>query len=109
TIDIDKIKKNNVLEGSNSTKAKIDKLITAINDPIICTKLITKAKRPQKMGKLTSKNKQARPVKIPVPKLTRNFTLMKVIKSFSILRKVLIAVCFRFNKVTCNSFWTLMD
>lgn len=106
---MESIKKNKVLDGSNSTNAKILKLIIATNDPIICTKLIIKAKRPQKIGKLTSKNTQTSPVKIPVPKLTKNFTFMKVIRSFSIFKKVLMEVCFRFNKVTCNSFWILID
>ena len=38
TPEIDRIKKNSVLVGSNSTKAKIDSSITDINDPTICTK-----------------------------------------------------------------------
>src|SRR5690606_28370645 len=103
------IKKSNVLVGSSSTKAKIDKLMTEIKEPIICTKLIRKTKNPQKIGKLTSKYTQASPVKTPVPKLTKNLTLINLIKSFSIFRKVLTEVCFCFNMVAFNNFSTLMD
>ena len=57
---IEMIKKARWLPGSNSTKAKIVSIITVINEPIIWIKLITKAKIPQKIGKLTSKEIQAK-------------------------------------------------
>ena len=106
---IERIKKNSVLVGSSSTKAKIDKSMTEINEPTICTKLIRKAKSPQKIGKLTSKNTQANPVNIPVNKLTKNLTLMNVIKSFSIFINAFIDVCFRFKMVLFITLCILID
>src|SRR5690606_11994661 len=101
---IEMIKKNNVLVESNSIKAKIDNSITVIMEPTICTKLIIKAKSPQKIGKLTSKNTQAKPVPIPVAKLIKNLTFINFIRSFSILKKVLTDVCLCFKIVLFNTF-----
>ena len=104
-----RIKKNKVLVVSNSTKAKMESNITVIKEPTIWTKLMTKAKSPQKIGKLTSKNTQAKPVPIPVSKLTNTLTLIKVFKSLSIFMKVLMEVYFSFKSVLFNNFCTLMD
>ena len=49
------IKNNKAPVASSSTKANNDNNTTEITEPIICTKLIAKANRPQKIGKLTSK------------------------------------------------------
>ena len=101
---MERMKKNRVLVGSNSIKAKIDNKITVMMEPTICTKLIINAKSPQKIGKLTSKNTQAKPVPIPVAKLIKNLTLMNLIRSFSILKKVLSEVCLCFKIVLFNTF-----
>ena len=106
---IDSIKKNRVLVGSNSTKAKIERSITEIKEPTIWTKLIANANKPQKIGKLTSKKRHIRPVKIPVSKLTKNFTLINFMRSFSIFINALIEVCFCLRIVLLRSLCTLMD
>ncbi len=98
-----------MLDGSSSTKAKIDNKITEINEPTICTKLMAKANKPQNIGKLTSKNTHINPVNRPVNALTKNFTLINLIRSFSIFIKVLIDVCFRFNNVLLSNLCTLID
>lgn len=61
---------------------------TLMTDPTICRKLIAKANKPQKTGKLTPKPQHASPIPMPVNRLIKNLTLMNLIKSFSIFIKV---------------------
>ena len=102
-------KKNRVVGASISTKANSVMAITAITEPIICTKLIAKANTPQKIGKLTSKYIQAIVNPIPVNKLITNFTTTNLKMSFSILINVLTEAKFCLNRKSFNARCTLID
>ena len=103
------MKNNSVPVVSNSANANIDNIITEIKEPTIWIKLIANANNPQKTGKLTSKKTHISPVNIPISALTKNFTFMNLIRSFSIFINVFTDVCLCFKIVLLRSLCTLID
>ena len=72
-------------------------------------KLMAKATSPQNIGKLISKNTQARLNPIPVNKLMMNFTLTNLMISFSVFLNALMEENLCLNIVVFSIFWKLID